>query len=341
MVHPARDQRELRDAIGTIKRLAYTSAHLHARACVRLSTRFRSVRPVVAPAATRFLGYCGFLQYRGWSVRVTQQLLRSMTKIIRSQNPTTVQMRTPSHTSSMAWKACCLLLASLAFVNAQAQSIVVPNGSFESPTPPQGYPATPQVDVWQKPPQPDGIPLPPGIAWDQLSGVFPNTAAGSADHIDNVTGNQAAYLFAIPGVGLSQALDATFEVGKSYALSVGALGGGGIAEGSTLQLGLFYLDAGNALSPVAVTPINYTAASFPNATHLLDFQALSAAVAAGDPWAGKRIEVGLFSTYGTGSGYWDVDNVRLAVVPEPGTVGLAAIGIGGLLVARRRTRRHV
>ena len=149
-----------------------------------------------------------------------------------------------------------------------------------------------------------------------------------------------AYLFAIPGVGLSQGVGATFEVGRSYALSVGALGGGGITEGSTLQLGLFYLDAGNALSPVMVTPITYTAAAFPNSTHLIEFQALSSAVAAGDPWAGKQIEVGLFSSSGTGSGYWDVDNVRLSVVPEPGTLTLAAAGICGLLAVTRRAVRR-
>lgn len=229
----------------------------------------------------------------------------------------------------------------VAACSAQAQTIDVPNGSFESPKPPQGFPATPQIDIWQKTPQPDGIPLPPGITWDQLSGVFPNTAVGASDHIDNMTGNQAAYLFAIPGVGISQSLDATFEAGKSYTLSLGILGGGGITEGSTFQAGLFYLDGANSLSPVAVKTITYTANGFPNATHFIGFEALTSTVAANDPWAGKNIRVGLFSTFGTGSGYWDVDNVQLNAVPEPATCALLGVGFVGLLgMHRRRSSRR-
>ena len=133
-----------------------------------------------------------------------------------------------------------------------AQSIEVPNGSFESPKPPQGFPVTLQIDNWQKAPEPVGFPpLPGSFTWDQLSGAFPNTPVGKPDHIDNLTGSQAAYLVSIPGVGLSQALTATFEVGKSYALAIDALGGGGIVEGSSLQFGLFYLNEANSLSPVA------------------------------------------------------------------------------------------
>jgi hypothetical protein len=75
----------------------------------------------------------------------------------------------------------------------QAQAIPVPNGSFESPTPPPGFPVTTLIDVWQKSAQPPGVPLPGGITWDQLSGAFPNTPVGSPDHIDNLDGNQAAY----------------------------------------------------------------------------------------------------------------------------------------------------
>lgn len=221
----------------------------------------------------------------------------------------------------------------------QAQHIGVPNGSFESPTPPPGFPATPQVDVWQKSAQPQGIPLPGGITWEQLSGVFPNTAAGSPDHIDNVDGNQAAYVFAIPGVALSQQLNSTFEIGKSYSLTLGVLGGGGIAEGSSFLLSFYYLDGANNPVTVGATPITYTAAGFQNPTHLYDYSATLASVQAGDAWAGHSIGIGLASTFGTGAGYWDIDNVRLVAVPEPGAGALLALGAAGILLGRLRARR--
>jgi len=221
-----------------------------------------------------------------------------------------------------------------------AQTINVPNGSFESPMPPAGFPATPQVDVWLKSPQPPEIPLPGGITWEQLAGVFPNTPSSSPDHIENVTGNQAAYMFAIPGVALFQQLNAAFTVGNSYTLSLDILGGGGITEGSSFLMSLYYLDGANSPVTAGATPITYTAAGFPNPTHLYEYSLTLPAVQPGDTWAGKNIGVQLLSTFGTGAGYWDVDNVRLAVVPEPGTISLLALGAGGLLLARWRARRR-
>ena len=227
-------------------------------------------------------------------------------------------------------------------IAAHAAQIQIPNGSFESPTPPAGFPAFPVVDSWLKPPQPAGIPLPSGITWDQLSGVFPNTASGSPDHIDNVDGNQAAYMFAIPGVALYQnAFNATYQVGVSYTLSLGILGGGGITDGSSFQVSLYYRDSGNNPVTVASTDITYSTATFPNSTHLQGVFMNAPAVKAGDAWAGKNIGVQLLSASGTGAGYWDVDNVRLAstVIPEPGTVGLLTLGAAGLLMLGRTRRR--
>lgn len=218
-----------------------------------------------------------------------------------------------------------------------AATLAVPNSSFESPTPPPGYPASPLVDVWQKAPQPAGIPLPGGITWDQLAGVFPNTPAGAADHIDNMDGQQAGYLFAIPGVALFQKLSSRFEVGNSYALTLGVLGAGGITEGSTLQLGLYYTDDTQQPVTVASTVVTYVPAAFPTVTHLLDQTAGLATVTAGDAWAGREIGVQIVSTFGTGAGYWDIDNARISVVPEPGAVGLFAVG--GVAVWMR-SRRH-
>lgn len=229
-----------------------------------------------------------------------------------------------------------LTLLSLTTSLASAASLDVPNGSFESPKPPQGFPASPFIDVWQKSPQPQGIPLPSGISWDQLSGVFPNTAIGNSDHIDNMDGSQAAYIFAIPGVSLSQSLSAQFEVGQAYQMSLGILGGGGITEGSTFAFSLFFRDSNNNPVTLASTSVSYSASTFPNATHLIDYSLIVPAIQPTDPAAGKNIGVQLTSTFGTGAGYWDVDNVRVAAVPEPTTLALLLVGSAALLARRSR-----
>lgn len=221
-----------------------------------------------------------------------------------------------------------------------AQSISVPNGSFESPTSPPGFPAFPQVDVWQKAPEVPGIPLPDGITWDQLAGVFPNTPAGTFNHIDNLDGNQAAYLLAIPGVGLQQTLNSTFEVGKAYSLTLGVLGGGGLQEGSRFEMSLYFLDDASSLVPVTTSVITYNSTAFPTITHLQEQQLSLGATQPTDVWAGRKIGIRLLSSFGTGVGYWDVDKVQLAVVPEPAAATLLALGVGGVLWLARASRRE-
>ena len=63
-------------------------------------------------------------------------------------------------------------------------------------------------------------------------------------------------------------------------------------------------------------------------------------VQAGDAWAGHNVGIQLLSAYGTGVGYWDVDNVRLVSVPEPATLGLLALGAAGMLIIRSRAQRR-
>ena len=205
----------------------------------------------------------------------------------------------------------------------------MPNASFELPT--TTY-ATPFIDSWQQNPQPD--------INDQSTlqtGVFLNTTPPDPYHIDNCDGNQAVFLFATPQTAVFQdydttdyanptpmhAFSATFDVGKSYTLTVGVLGGTNLAypmqEGTTLELSLYYRDSASNKITVAATSVTNSAAIFSNATHFIDFGVRVPTVKARDPCAGRYIGVQLLSTVGFDlmGGYWDLDNVRLSSTVTP------------------------
>ena len=208
---------------------------------------------------------------------------------------------------------------------ALAQPVFVPNASFELPA--NNYPSI-NVDSWQKSPKPDGYVEGGGIFWDQLVGAFKNTPPISGDHIDNCDGNQAIWLFAMPEVAVFQDYDsvdwhglppshqfnATFEVGKSYHLTVGVIGtGGGMLPGATLALNLYYRDVASNQVAVATTILTNAPEVFSNNTHFIDFEVNVPVVQAGAPWAGQHIGIEFVSTVSTNlqGGYWDLDNVRL------------------------------
>jgi len=246
-----------------------------------------------------------------------------------------------------------LLLASLV-VQAGAATITVPNGSFESQVPPPTPPyITTQVDSWQKTARPIWFDeAANGMTWDQTAGLFQNAPSGSGYH-DNMNGNQALYLLSFPQAGLFQDYNTTdwnhstpthdfnslFHAGLSYQLVVGVIGGkGGMPEGAALELSLYYRDNANNIVTVGSSPITYTAAAFPNAGHFLDFTVSIPTVQSGDAWAEQNIGIGLFSTSGTGTGYWELDNVRLTEVPEPTSGALLGLGLGAFLLKRWRAR---
>ena len=213
-----------------------------------------------------------------------------------------------------------------------AETIAIPGSSFESPITPF---ADPRIDFWQKTPKPDWYDESGGNLWDQLTGVFMNTAPTNSDHIDNCDGNQALFLFALPQVGIFQdhdstdwsnsvpthAFDAKFEVGKAYTLTVGVIGGGGgMLEGVSLQAALYYRDAASNMVAVAATNIVHSQTLFPNATHFVDCVARVPTVTTNDAWAGANIGVSLMSSIidpNLAGGYWDLDNVRLTATEEP------------------------
>ncbi len=268
----------------------------------------------------------------------------------------------PSH-----YRPCCALasklfsriavIATFAFaivtLSSQAASLTVPNFSFESPIVIPGYPVDTRIDNWQKTPQPAWYnpAVFGGILWDQLTGVFPNPDPTNYNHIANMTGNQGLYMFSFPSVGVFQdyrstdhahsspmnAFNETFEIGKSYQLTVGVLGGETLPEGDILQLSLYYRDAADNRVTIASTPIVYSTSLFTSKTNFLDFQVNLAEVQATDAWAGQHIGIEFNALYGSSFGtYWDLDNVRLtSAVPEPGSAAFLAVGLAALALRRR------
>src|SRR5262245_29117622 len=211
---------------------------------------------------------------------------------------------------------------------ALADAVIVSNASFELPT--TSFVSI-NINSWQKPPKPDWYQEDGGFLWSQLTGIFKNTPTNSPDHIDNCDGNQALWLFAVPEValfqdydsvdwrGLSNQMTATFQVGRSYHLTVGVIGtGGGMLEGATLDLSLYYRVGSNPVN-VGVTTLTNTPSVFSNNTHLVDCHLYIPIVKTTDPWAGKHIGVRFLSTVTANlqGGYWDLDHVRLSEITQP------------------------
>jgi hypothetical protein len=201
----------------------------------------------------------------------------------------------------------------------------VPNSSFESPA--TVFVDT-RIDAWETMPKPDWYDESGGFLWSQLTGVFRNTPPESSNHIVNVDGDQAVYLFAIPGVGFFQDYDSTdwsnptpthafearFEPGKSYTLTIGVKGGGGnMLPGVTLEISLYYRDSAGERIPIATTSITHSPELFADSSRLIDFQTRVPVVQAEDPWANRYLGIQVLSTVHPDlvGGYWDLDHVRL------------------------------
>ncbi len=205
-------------------------------------------------------------------------------------------------------------------VLSQAVSIPVPNYDFASPyqgdLPPY---AEAGVSDWVQSPQPAWW-TGGSQGWMDSVGVFVNVPQEWIDNLVPSGGTsvyqQAAFMFATPGLQLSQTLSSTFQVGQSYQLTVGIEGGGyGMAIGTPMEIGLYYLDGiGNQVMVGTTTVLNDLALS-PGSyiTNLPDRYLTIPVVTASDPWAGQNIGVALIQTSNSSNegGYWDIDNVRL------------------------------
>lgn len=212
---------------------------------------------------------------------------------------------------------------------AWADALPVPNGSFE--TPPTLFVDT-NLEAWERTERPADYDESGGFLWSQLTGVFRNTPSTSADHITNCDGNQALWVFAVPGVGFFQdyesrdwndggpghAFDVRFEEGRSYTLTVGVIGGGGgMAAGASLDLSLYYRGEGTNRVAVATTRV----VNDPGAPRsaFTDYRVRVPVVRAEDPWAGRHLGIQVLSTVAAAGagGYWDLDHVRLEAAGAP------------------------
>lgn len=207
----------------------------------------------------------------------------------------------------------------------------IPNGSFESPV--TSF-VDNRVDGWSKTPKPSWYDESSGFTWDQLSGVFRNTEPGKDDHLENVDGNQAVYVFAVPEAGLLldqgtttgtnslpfAPFETKYEPGRAYTLSAAVQGGGGgMVPGVSLELRFCYRDPLGALQTVAATNIVHQPETFPSRHLFAEFQVRTPVVQPSDPWAGRGLGLQILSTVdpARAGGYWNLDHFRLRAESGP------------------------
>jgi hypothetical protein len=206
---------------------------------------------------------------------------------------------------------------------------VVPNFSFETPV--TEFVET-NIDSWQDQPQSpfyDPVEF-GGNPWDTLMGIFANTSPTNDDYLENMNGNQAAFVFNFPGTGFFQdynstdwsntvparAFNVTLDAGKSYTLTAAVTSSFDepLTPGASLEMSLYYRDALSNMVALTANNIVFEANVFTNINYLTDFSATIPEVKSTDPWAGQTLGIQFICTTFDPDligGVWDLDNIRL------------------------------
>jgi hypothetical protein len=217
---------------------------------------------------------------------------------------------------------------------AGAQTLPVANGSFESPVTTF---ATPGATGWNT----DGPYHDPQYGFNPYTGIFLNTAVGQPDNISNALDNQLVYIGTQTGNEFTQLIPNTnFQAGEQYTLNVGVARSYTSPPAATdlLRIALYYMGTDNQRHLVGSTDILNNGSSGLSANLLKYFTASTPVFGSSDPAVGNQVGV-LLTTVGAVGGYFDLDNVTVTAVPEPGSLTVfSLIALTGL--ARRRNRQY-
>ncbi len=178
-------------------------------------------------------------------------------------------------------------------------------------------------------------------------GVFENPATAEGGRINGADGSQLGYIFShtlndfFTGQPVdhstSQVLGLTFEAGKQYQLTIGFANAQAVA-GTDSELKFALFDASNPSVDLAFDVLSSTDL---NGTALTDFSVTTDPITGGTvgEQIGIRITTHTDISSSSARGQFDFDNVRLTVVPEPGTAGLSVLAASATLSLRARRRR--